>query len=280
MKNNFETIFTKAKEMKIDPHDRVSLKHTLEIYMRQNPITPPRTFAQSVAEYYRSYPLVSLALAIFLIFGGTALAAKNSVPGDVLYSVKLANEKVESAFAVGPNATAFVEVDQASARLEEAEQLAVSPSTASSTQLALQENFDAHVDAISKNVAALKQAGDYSAADTIEASLENAIAVHQKGFLFITASSSDEATSTASTTARKVFYYKKHHIGDPVTMTSTTTMETTSAGGGSVVAGGGTSATASTSFSGTITSGNDGVQPPATKSVEIPSVSVGIHPPF
>lgn len=294
MKNNLDTVFNKAKELKLDTKSRESLKHTLEIYMRQNPLPPKKTFLVAAVEYYRTYPFVTLALAIFLIFGGTALAAKQSLPGDVLYPVKIANEKVESAFAIGPKATALVEVDQAAERLQEAEELSTVTPLATSTEVQLQTDFDTHVTAVSENITALKASGDYTAASDVEATLQNILNAHHRGFLTINATSSlylFDASSTASSTLPNYPLHPHHPVGG---FTGTSTASTTATSSDTVtttVTGTSTSSvdlpdvtTSSTSVSGDVSSNSNSNSGQSSSNsatsnngttITVPSVNVG-----
>ena len=72
----------------------------------------------------RSVVMSSLVL-VLLIGTGTASAAQDSAPGDLLYPIKVSvNEKIESALARGPAARAEVYAKFAERRLDEAQQLA------------------------------------------------------------------------------------------------------------------------------------------------------------
>ncbi|MEE8471143.1 MAG: DUF5667 domain-containing protein [Dehalococcoidia bacterium] len=67
---------------------------------------------------------VTIILAVLLVGGGTVGASANSLPGDVLYPVKTATEKVRAFFTFGKEARASLHIDLAERRLREMESLA------------------------------------------------------------------------------------------------------------------------------------------------------------
>jgi hypothetical protein len=66
----------------------------------------------------------AVILALFLIGAGTVTASDSSLPGDVLYPVKTAAEKVQGFFTFGSEAKASLHIKLAQRRLNEIEALA------------------------------------------------------------------------------------------------------------------------------------------------------------
>jgi len=67
--------------------------------------------------------LVTVGLALALIFGTTVRVSADSLPGDALYGVKRAAEEVRLALAITPRLRARAELDIARARLDEIKKL-------------------------------------------------------------------------------------------------------------------------------------------------------------
>jgi len=67
---------------------------------------------------------VAVILALFLAGGGTVMASSDSLPGDVLYPVKMATEKVQAFFTFGDEAKANLHIKFAERRVKEIESLA------------------------------------------------------------------------------------------------------------------------------------------------------------
>ncbi len=87
---------------------------------------------------------IILAIAL-LIGGGTSYVAQNSLPGDVLYSVKVnLNEEVQGFVAFGSEAKARLSAGLAERRLEEAEKLAVDGKLTTETRANIESRFEEH----------------------------------------------------------------------------------------------------------------------------------------
>lgn len=116
--------------------------------------------------YFQSHGLRSVlaGLLLFVLVGsGTASAAQGSLPGDLLYPVKVSiNEKVEAALAPSVAAKAEVAARQAERRVEEAQELAAQGRLDEKTADALTESFDAHA----AQAVALAEPDETPAADT------------------------------------------------------------------------------------------------------------------
>ena len=67
---------------------------------------------------------VAVILALFLAGGGTVMASSNSLPGDLLYPMKMATEKVQAFFTFGDEAKANLHIKFAERRGKEIESLA------------------------------------------------------------------------------------------------------------------------------------------------------------
>ncbi len=67
---------------------------------------------------------IAVVLALFLAGGGTVAASSDSLPGDVLYPVKMATEKVQAFFTFGDEAKANLHIKFAERRIKEIESLA------------------------------------------------------------------------------------------------------------------------------------------------------------
>lgn len=92
-----------------------------------------------------SFALASL-LIIVLAGSSVAYAAEKSLPGDILYPVKVnVMEPVQEALAKTPEAKALVQANLAEKRLKEAENLASKNRLSSSTMMNLNKNYEKHV---------------------------------------------------------------------------------------------------------------------------------------
>lgn len=91
------------------------------------------------------YVVALLVVLVVLVGSSTAYAAQGSLPGDLLYPVKVSvNEKVEVALAPTPVAKAEVQVRLAERRVDEARELSVRGRLDEKTAKILTDDFDEH----------------------------------------------------------------------------------------------------------------------------------------
>jgi hypothetical protein len=100
-------------------------------------ISAKKFFSGQLGTINRTKLLRSFALGclIFICATGTTYAANTSLPGDLLYPIKVSvNEPIERALAFGPTAKAQVAVRQAVERVKEASELSMSGKIDPATQ--------------------------------------------------------------------------------------------------------------------------------------------------
>jgi len=118
-----------------------------------SPYAPTRTI-WSLLNMHRSF---AYALGIFLIFsitGGTlAYAAEGTVPGDLLYPVKVnVTEPIRDVLATTPASKAQWDATKAVRRLNEAETLANKNKLTPEYRAEIEQNFNKNVNAFNKNI--------------------------------------------------------------------------------------------------------------------------------
>jgi hypothetical protein len=128
-------------------------------------------------------PIIVIALIIAAAIGGGAvIAAEHTLPGDVLWGFKTTvNENVAGALAQGDEAKANWDISVATARLDEAKQLAADGKLNASAQAELTANFDAHIKDVSALIAKLQSEGNTTAAADVATRFQAALAKHAEG---------------------------------------------------------------------------------------------------
>ena len=119
-----------------------------------------------------------LALLLLLLVGGgtTGIVAEKSLPGDVLYPVKIhINENFESAVAFTAKSDAEVSVKHAAKRLAEAQKLKEKGELSSEQSIELANSFKNEVKIINENVEKVRSKGDSESADKIDSDFEKDI---------------------------------------------------------------------------------------------------------
>lgn len=178
-------IFEALKSEKLTERERFLMRKELELLMKNRPVRIPLhveimdylTGPQSTFIGRHAY---ASAFALVLIFGvSTSYAAQNSLPGDVLYPVKVnVNEQVQGVLAVSEVEKADWSSMLAERRLEEAEALAAQGTLTIEHGEALAEHFDKSTRDFEKYVASLAEAPE-DAGDA-RSNLDASLAAHAR----------------------------------------------------------------------------------------------------
>ncbi len=124
-------------------------------------------------------PMNALIIIALVLSGGTSFAAAGSVPGDLLYPVKVeVNENVKSAFAITTSAEAALQAELAKERLEEAETLALRGELGADASAQLATHLKEHVDAALAYSSEAEAAGDLETAASVRAELAGTLSTY------------------------------------------------------------------------------------------------------
>jgi hypothetical protein len=121
--------------------------------------------------------LGAVAAAVVVIGGGTAIAARNAQPGDMLYNVR-ASLYGDSSMDAG------VDADMEGVRdaYEEAERMQAAGTLTADEKARLTADYSAHVNAVASRIAALEAQGDLDAAARIRTDLRAALREYRDVF--------------------------------------------------------------------------------------------------
>jgi uncharacterized membrane protein YgcG len=169
----------------VDERFLKSLRADLVNYVKLNPAThesPHTPFPRSAASWFRQVRFVPAvgALSIFLLVG-TVLAATKSLPGSILYSVKLTAENVRAAAVFGMRENANLRLSFVRERLQEIETVLQRTKAAGSTLPASEvlgqalDNLAANSSRVSDYVTKLKATGDLNAALEVSRNLNDSV---------------------------------------------------------------------------------------------------------
>ncbi len=175
MNNSFNKTIDSAKGLSLTEEEKREIVSRISSHVEKNPLGDTRISTVRSPYYFRFTFLrvswvkkqrnklvpVVLALLVIILGGGTALGANFSLPGDILYPIKInINEKLQSFFAVGSNAKIRVQTDLANQRLDEAEKLAFDGKINFVTQEKIKKNFGEHADKLDKLISEIESQGD------------------------------------------------------------------------------------------------------------------------
>jgi hypothetical protein len=111
--------------------------------------------------------VVSLAL-ILLVGAGTAFAAEGSLPGDLLYPIKVSvNEKVLTGIALSPKARAITEARLLERRLEEAAELGAKGEFSPEASVELARRFDEGAERLADTLEKLEAEGKLQSVEPV-----------------------------------------------------------------------------------------------------------------
>lgn len=214
MRNTLKKLKKTARGVRLGAMECVAMREVLVRHMKGH---PAMNAGSSVSPFSLFDIKKKKAISAFLIgsilMGGTvSFAAENTVPGDVLYPVKVrVNESVRGVIAVSPKAKAEWDVRLVERRLEEVEMLAVASSSPESQEIA-KENFEHYAERAKTRIAEFEE-GDHEEALRVAGNFSDALHRHEEKIAKISADKGATVDMVVSTTTRGV-----------VTTTTTTTV--------------------------------------------------------
>lgn len=196
---NIEEQLNILKKITLNTEEKNAMRDFMVSYIKDNPV---RNTGDSRLRYRASNVInkslitkqrMTIAIIIALLLGGgTSFAAENSLPGDILYPVKIhVNENVEELVAVSDTSEAKLQAKLAGRRLEEAEKLAVEGKLSAETSTELKAGFEDHSQKSKEHIAKIKEAGDMDASEEASSDLEVALGMHENVLSNIKDSRSD-----------------------------------------------------------------------------------------
>jgi len=118
-----------------------------------SPYAPMRSVWNILNAHKRFAAVLASALALLTTGGALAYAAEGTVPGDLLYPVKIhVTEPIVGALAITPAAKAQWDATKAVRRINEAEILANQNKLTPQYQQEIEQNFNANVSSFDKNI--------------------------------------------------------------------------------------------------------------------------------
>lgn len=176
-----------AKHTHLSATEKAEMKSVLLRHVKANPAqneilltraTPSPFF--SIYNFRNKKTLPILVIAGLLMGSSVSFAAENTVPGDVLYPIKIqVNERVLGAVAVTPKAQAAWDVRLVERRLEEVERIAVTPGVLLEVQQITQSNLEKYTNRVKARVAKFEQDEDSEDAIITAEGLANTLRNHE-----------------------------------------------------------------------------------------------------
>lgn len=142
-------------------------------------------------------PVLVFLLITGLVGGGASVAAESSLPGDLLYPIKVGiNEKVGEVLAFSTEAKADFDAKIAVRRLQEAESLSVKGKINPDTISRLESNFKVYADRVASRIADLNANGKLDTALEVNSNFESSLNAHKDILARLAAQDKDESDKT------------------------------------------------------------------------------------
>lgn len=190
IEEKFNLLVKEAKKIIfLKKEEKESVRLNLIAFMHENPAINSKPthdgyqYLANWASLFRSkrivlrYVLAMSCTVLLLGVSGISFAANGSLPGDLLYPVKVGvNEKVLSFLLLSGEAKAKYDVHLAKLRLEEGEKAAVGKKLNDQTRSKIESLFNEHIDNAKKHLSGAKDHAELSA--KINSDLEASLNAH------------------------------------------------------------------------------------------------------
>ncbi len=207
MNKNFNNIIKNAKAVKLSVSTKDEIRKKIMASMEYTPFADAGTVEFSGAYFFSASffrtRVVPAALAVtLLVGGGVSYAAEDTLPGDVLYSIKVnINEEVHGLLAFSEKTAVEWESERAGRRLDEAEKLAVAGRLDADTQQKLAVQFEAHAQKVSEKIKKFEDKNDLTSATLASANLETSLRAHEKVLVALSGKTADALSGKTSAAA-------------------------------------------------------------------------------
>lgn len=203
MKRVSQKIQIASREITLTEAKKATLRKRVVVYMEHQPLrTNARQTPSSSSSFFaqflfgmRHYTAATLMLALVIGTTGVTFAAEETVPGDVLYAIKVHfNEEVVEALSFGQEAKTNWEVKRAERRLAEASELAVNGELTEAVSAEVAERFAEHSQRIQAETTEIESEDPVLAAE-MSTQFEDALLAHEA--ILITLAVEDESNTEA-----------------------------------------------------------------------------------
>ena len=174
-------LFVKINKENLTLEEKSEILSNLKNYISENPVQQIKSTFYTSWFVPNSKSVVSFILIIVLIVTtSTAFASGSSLPGDILYPIKLWSEDIQSFVSVGTKAQAKVLVKHAITRLKEVEQLVNTGKLDAKTRKVVEDKFIVQTNEALKSINDLKNNGNSNEASTINSDFKISLSEHEK----------------------------------------------------------------------------------------------------
>ena len=196
--NKIKKFAEKANEIHLKPEERIFIKNNIESVIKSFPsrdMDDVDLYRTSIFSGFFGIKLNAASLAVLLVIfilagGSVTMAAEKSLPGDLLYPIKIhINESAKSLTAVSPEAKGKFEIEKLEQRLKEAEILSNRGELDPKSRAILEKRLDVEINNAKSRISNLEADSKIEAATDISSRLEISLQAHEKVLTFISGES-------------------------------------------------------------------------------------------
>ncbi len=181
-------------------------KRNIHAHIMSLPLPSPYTHTLLIvfSRSWASYSIASI-LIIVLVGGSAAVAAEQSVPGDILYPIKIKiTEPARDLLIQEPANYARWESEKASRRLEEATTLAERNELTPERSRDIEERFQEHAREAAEAFTALALANGTSTAYDVEKEFDGSLAEHERSLHTVSKRNEEKTEKDTSSLEKKI----------------------------------------------------------------------------
>lgn len=212
MENIIKKIKKVAKHTRLSVAEKAEMRSVLVRHAKTHPVSNevlvarglPSTFF-NINNFRNKKGISILVIGGLLMSGSVSLAAENTVPGDVLFPVKVrVNENVRGAVAITSKAKAEWEVRLVERRLEEVEKLAMTPGVLPEAQQVAEKNLERYSERVKNRISKFEEDEDEEDAIETALSLSDVYSIHEQVLVSMNVPSVATTTVTIATTTQVI----------------------------------------------------------------------------
>jgi hypothetical protein len=126
--------------IRLSKNQKETMREAVLLHVKNNPVVKKEMIESFW--FFKANFVYKLAVILIVITGTVSFASERSLPGDMLYSVKIAGENIREALILNEEAKIDYKVIQVARRLEEAEKLSIAGRLDEAMSAKIEDNFE------------------------------------------------------------------------------------------------------------------------------------------
>jgi ribosomal protein L33 len=221
-----QNLFKNLKNEKLSDSEKQIMFNRLNSFIEENPIQTVwyKNIGNKIVSPFQDgfllhHKMLASAFVIVILVsatGGTSIVANSSVPGNLLYPVKInLNEKVETFTAISSEAKAVVEAKHINERLSEAEILSTQNKLNDIIKIQIETKFSQDLQNTMVRIDTLGTSGNTESAKKVKVDIEKSLQKHKEVVDEILKKKETKIVESSSDTKPEARIMKKANAPEP-----------------------------------------------------------------